>query len=125
AKTMVLPLKHCPPKSSRPIPEPKAEALNPETRKDSAVHVSLSSSSLVKQPALVSSLELISATSLVSFAVEVPVAGALHIADFERPSRAFLKKNSGASRKKKHQRKQRWSRKSGASVISDVRLAWW
>ncbi|MGJ4932172.1 hypothetical protein ACQR1I_34150, partial [Bradyrhizobium sp. HKCCYLS2038] len=50
AKTMVLPLKHCPPKSSRPIPEPKAEALNPETRKDSAVHVSLSSSSLVKQP---------------------------------------------------------------------------
>ncbi|MGJ4995107.1 hypothetical protein ACQR0Z_11865, partial [Bradyrhizobium sp. HKCCYLS3077] len=55
AKTMVLPLKHCPPKSSRPIPEPKAEALNPETRKDSAVHVSLSSSSLVKQPALVSS----------------------------------------------------------------------
>ncbi|WP_316219433.1 hypothetical protein, partial [Bradyrhizobium sp. SZCCHNR2026] len=47
---MVLPLKHCPPKSSHPISEPKAEALNPKTRKDSAVHVSLSSSSLVKQP---------------------------------------------------------------------------
>jgi hypothetical protein len=31
-------------------PEPKAEAFNCETRKDSAVHVSLSSSSLVKQP---------------------------------------------------------------------------
>jgi len=31
-------------------PELKAEAFNRETRKDSAVHVSLSSSSLVKQP---------------------------------------------------------------------------
>jgi hypothetical protein len=30
--------------------ELKAEAFNCETRKDSAVHVSLSSSSLVKQP---------------------------------------------------------------------------
>ncbi|WP_238738514.1 hypothetical protein, partial [Rhodopseudomonas infernalis] len=34
----------------RPAPIFKAEAPNTETRKDSAVHVSLSSSSLVKQP---------------------------------------------------------------------------
>ncbi|MGJ5018880.1 MULTISPECIES: hypothetical protein, partial [unclassified Bradyrhizobium] len=122
AKTMVLPLKHCPPKSSRPISEPKAEALNPETRKDSAVHVSLSSSSLVKQPALVSSLELLSASSsIVCFAEEVPMSGALHIADFQRPSRAFLEEKL----RSQSDEKQRRSRKSGASVISDVRLAWW
>ncbi|WP_315759675.1 MULTISPECIES: hypothetical protein, partial [unclassified Bradyrhizobium] len=97
-------------------------ALNPETRKDSAVHVSLSSSSLVKQPALVSSLELLSAsTSLVFFAEEVPMAGALHIADFRRPSRAIPKKKL----RSQSEEKQRRSRKSGASVISDVRLAWW
>ncbi|MGJ5064910.1 hypothetical protein, partial [Bradyrhizobium oligotrophicum] len=96
--------------------------LNPETRKDSAVHVSLSSSLLVKQPALVSSLELLSASSsIVCFAEEVPMSGALHIADFQRPSRAFLEEKL----RSQSDEKQRRSRKSGASVINDVRLAWW
>jgi hypothetical protein len=46
---MVLPLKRVTAEvfSSDPKRKPK---LTPETRKDSAVHVSLSSSSLVKQP---------------------------------------------------------------------------
>ena len=42
-------MKRVPPKSVS-SPDLKAEALKIETRKDSAVHVSLSSSSLVKQP---------------------------------------------------------------------------
>ena len=48
---MVFPLKRVPPKSFVPSQNSKAEALKySERRKDSAVHVSLSSSSLVKQP---------------------------------------------------------------------------
>src|SRR5207237_645871 len=115
ATTMVLPLKHCPPQSSRPISDksrsshPRPARTPPSTFLFLHLHLSNSPHLLVRE---LHRRELISATSLVSFAVEVSVAGALHIADFERPSRAFLKKNSGASRKKKHQRKQRWSRKS-------------
>src|SRR6476660_4675946 len=51
---MVFPLKRVPPKSFVPSQNSKAEALKySERRKDSAVHVSLSSSSLVKQPGTV------------------------------------------------------------------------
>jgi len=48
--TMVFPLKRVPPKSFVRSRSKKPKLLRSETRKDSAVHVSLSSSSLVKQP---------------------------------------------------------------------------
>ena len=53
--TMVLPFsKRVPPKSFvRSLAAKTREAFVPETRKDSAVHASLSSSSLVKQPGAV------------------------------------------------------------------------
>lgn len=48
--TMVFPLKRVPPKSFVRSRSEKPKLFRSETRKDSAVHVSLSSSSLVKQP---------------------------------------------------------------------------
>lgn len=48
--TMVFPLKRVPPKSFVRSRSEKPKLSRCETRKDSAVHVSLSSSSLVKQP---------------------------------------------------------------------------
>ena len=48
--TMVFPLKRVPPKSFVRSRSEKPKLSRTETRKDSAVHVSLSSSSLVKQP---------------------------------------------------------------------------
>lgn len=48
--TMVFPLKRVPPKSFVRSRSKKPKLFKCETRKDSAVHVSLSSSSLVKQP---------------------------------------------------------------------------
>src|SRR5215469_14744686 len=47
---MVLPLKRVPPKSFVRSRSEKPKLFRSEIRKDSAVHVSLSSSSLVKQP---------------------------------------------------------------------------
>jgi len=49
-EAMVLPLKRVPPKSFVRSRSEKPKLFRSETRKDSAVHVSLSSSSLVKQP---------------------------------------------------------------------------
>jgi len=49
-EVMVLPLKRVPPKSFVRSRSEKPKLFRSETRKDSAVHVSLSSSSLVKQP---------------------------------------------------------------------------
>ena len=48
--TMVFPWKRVPPKSFVRSRSEKPKLFRSETRKDSAVHVSLSSSSLVKQP---------------------------------------------------------------------------
>jgi hypothetical protein len=49
-EAMVLPLKRVPPKSFVRSRSEKPKLFRSETRKDSAVHVSLSSFSLVKQP---------------------------------------------------------------------------